>query len=227
MPPSIFISYSHEDSSLVGPIVALLRASEALVIQDADSIRPGKRWREEIGTAISGASVVVVFWCYHARASQEVENEITAAIAQRKDILPLLLDETPLPSDLAGFQYIDFRAAFGKGHGIAQDRDVLKPPRAWQAIWWIAIALSPFTPLAATAWIPTSYPAVLFQQCLIALLVPVLLVQVVGLVLYAVWLWRRWVRQRQVAHDRAPGGYQVLAQTIEAELVRRTGASAT
>src|SRR5436853_506362 len=108
MPPNIFVSYSHADNSLVGPVVALLRASQALVFQDADSIRPGKRWREEVDTAISAASVVVVFWCRHAKASQEVETEFRAAIAQGKDILPLLLDETPLPGDLADFHYIDF-----------------------------------------------------------------------------------------------------------------------
>src|SRR5436305_3267456 len=149
MPPSIFVSYSHEDSSLVGPVVALLRASEALVFRDADSIRPGKRWREEIGTAISAATTVVVFWCRHARASAEVGNEIRAAITQKKDILPLLMDETPLPQDLAEFQYIDFRKAFGDGHGFGQGRPAPKPvptparvptpqpAKRWNARWWI------------------------------------------------------------------------------------------
>ena len=177
MPPSIFISYSHQDSSLVGPVVALLRASEALVFRDADSIHPGKRWREEIGTAISSASVVVVFWCHHARASAEVGNEIRAAVTQKKDILPLLIDETPLPQGLAEFQYIDFRKAFGDGHGFGQDRSVPKPAKGWKVLWWVvavfAIILTTSSGLSRGELFGTSYdliPVLVFGIVLVMVL---------------------------------------------------------
>ena len=116
MRPEIFVSYSHRDSDLVVPIVALLRASEALVFRDADQLIPGKKWRQQLDSAISDSTTVLVFWCDHSRSSEEVKKEYTAAIQQRKDLLPLLLDSTPLPDELAEYQYIDFRAAFPKGH---------------------------------------------------------------------------------------------------------------
>jgi hypothetical protein len=47
--------------------------------------------------------LVVVFWCHHAEDSEEVSKEWKAALDQRKDILPLLLDETPLPRGCATF----------------------------------------------------------------------------------------------------------------------------
>ena len=40
-----------------------------------------------------------------------------AAIEQEKDLLPLLLDATPLPSELGAFQWIDFRGTVGANHG--------------------------------------------------------------------------------------------------------------
>lgn len=116
MTASIFISYSHKDTALVEPVVALLRASRSFVYLDKDSIRAGKKWREELDAAIAGVDMVVVFWCEHSDISIEVGKEIAAAVERRKDILPLLLDGTALPARLAEYQYIDFRAAFEKAH---------------------------------------------------------------------------------------------------------------
>jgi hypothetical protein len=113
---NVFVSYDHSDASLVAPVVKLLRVNKSLVFQDVDSIRPGKRWRSEIAQGLSDANLVVVFWCRHASRSAEVSREWNAAIEQQKDLLPLLLDATPLPSGLSDFQWIDFRAAVGATH---------------------------------------------------------------------------------------------------------------
>src|SRR5687767_4192277 len=106
---NVFVSYSHADGPLVAPVVSLLRANQSLVFQDTDRIPPGKRWREEIAKALAESNLVVVFWCHHAFRSNEVAREWRAAIEQGKDLLPLLLDATPLPSELGSYQWIDFR----------------------------------------------------------------------------------------------------------------------
>ena len=113
---NVFVSYSHADAPLVAPVVKLLRVNKSLVFQDIDSIQPGKRWRSELASALAEAHLVVVFWCDHARRSNEVSKEWKAAIEQKKDLLPLLLDATPLPSELAEFQWIDFRGTVGANH---------------------------------------------------------------------------------------------------------------
>jgi hypothetical protein len=114
---NIFVSYSPADNELVSAIVSLLCASNsALVYCDADSIRASDRWREELGSAISEANLVLVFWCHHSHTSYEVRKEFALALEQGKDVLPLLLDGTPLPSKLADRRYIDFRARAGVIH---------------------------------------------------------------------------------------------------------------
>ena len=100
---NVFVSYSHADASLVAPVVKLLRANKALVFQDTDSIQPGKKWRNEIAEALIKSDLVVLFWCNHSSRSTEVSREWKAAIQQQKDLLPLLLDPTPLPSELSEF----------------------------------------------------------------------------------------------------------------------------
>ena len=114
---NIFVSYSPADSELVSAIIAILSSSNsALAYCDADSIRTGGRWREEVGNTISEADVVLMFWCYHSHTSYEVRKEFALALEHGKDVLPLLLDATPLPSKLADRRCIDFRAHVGVIH---------------------------------------------------------------------------------------------------------------
>lgn len=114
----IFVSYSHKDASLIEPIIGLLRASKIDVFQDVLSIAPGRKWRDEIEDAIHAAQLIVVFWCRHSAASKEVCAEYELAISAEKDVLPVVLDGTPLPAVLSEYQYIDFLKMSGKRHGI-------------------------------------------------------------------------------------------------------------
>lgn len=126
---NVFVSYSHADASLVAPVVKLLRVNKSLVFQDNDSIAPGTRWRSEIARGLDQSHLVVVFWCKHASHSDEVAREWQAALAQNKDLLPLLLDATPLPGPLSEFQWIDFRDTVGAHHAaVATPPDISPAP---------------------------------------------------------------------------------------------------
>lgn len=127
---NVFVSYSHADALLVAPVVRLLRLNKSLVFQDIDDIQPGKRWRSEIAKGLAKSHLVIVFWCGHARCSDEVSKEWKSAIEQEKDLLPLLLDATPLPPELGEFQWIDFRATVGASHTaiVSPANDSIEPP---------------------------------------------------------------------------------------------------
>lgn len=107
-PIEVFVSYSRQDAALVTPIVALIRTTRRLVFQDLDSLRAGDRWRPQIDGAVRAARLVVVFWCDHARSSPFVAEEYRKAISWDKDVVPVLLDGTPLPDDLGQFHALDF-----------------------------------------------------------------------------------------------------------------------
>jgi TIR domain len=116
MPVPIFVSYSHQDAGLVKPVVGLLRATKDLVFQDVDAIKPGSRWRPQIEEALGVAQLIVLFWCYHSSRSAEVRKEYELAVSTGKDVLPVLLDATPLPKELNEYQWVDFRQFVGLGH---------------------------------------------------------------------------------------------------------------
>src|SRR5262245_31410695 len=116
MSVAIFISYSHQDTALVKPVVGLLRATKDLVFQDVEGIRPGRQWRRQIEDALHAAHLVVLFWCYHSSRSTEVRKEYEFALSMGKNVLPVLFDKTPLPEALNEFQWVDFQWLVGLRH---------------------------------------------------------------------------------------------------------------
>lgn len=104
----IFVSYSRIDKDIVVPIAKVLRLS-AEVFRDEDSLTPGTRWKEEIDRRIDESDIVIVFWSRAASDSKNVEKEYYRAIDKSKDVVPLLLDDTPLSSPLMEYQWLDFR----------------------------------------------------------------------------------------------------------------------
>ena len=113
---NVFVSYSHADAALVGPIVSLLRATNTTVFRDADSIKLGKKWRQELEAAMEKADLVVVFWCRHSTDSDEVAEEYRHAMRLEKDLLPIRLDGSPLPPILSQYQTLDFSSMAGRHH---------------------------------------------------------------------------------------------------------------
>lgn len=110
---SVFVSYNRADAKLVKPIVDLIRATRASnedwVFYDQDSIQAGQKWRAQTERALSDADLVCLFWCAHASMSTEVEHEYTQGLTEQKNFLPVILDATPVPSELAEYQFIDMQ----------------------------------------------------------------------------------------------------------------------
>lgn len=79
------------------------------MFRDEDSIPKGKKWKIVIAESLASCTTVLVFWSVAASDSKTVEEEYGFAIEQGKDIVPVLLDDTALPSSLSQYQWVDFR----------------------------------------------------------------------------------------------------------------------
>ncbi|MEP7245383.1 MAG: toll/interleukin-1 receptor domain-containing protein [Gammaproteobacteria bacterium] len=66
---------------------------------------------------IDAAPQLFVFWCSHAMSSVQVEREYLYALRQKKRVVPVLLDDAPLPPQLAGVHGIDLRRVMRHGEG--------------------------------------------------------------------------------------------------------------
>jgi hypothetical protein len=117
----VFVSYSRMDVRIVVPLVQLLRVIDERVFRDLDSIPPGSLWRANLSSAIDGCQLLLVFWCRHASSSGEVETEYRQAIAQKKSVVPIILDNTNLTAELSEYQAIDLRQMLGDHQEVHAD----------------------------------------------------------------------------------------------------------
>ena len=99
----VFISYSRVNGEVVTIAAKLLRAGGATVFQDVVDIDYGADWQEVLARAIRQCERVLVFWSLAASTSEWVEREWRMALQAGKRIVPMLLDKTPLPTELSRF----------------------------------------------------------------------------------------------------------------------------
>lgn len=73
-------------------------------------LQPGETWRAEVARRLLSARLVLVLWSARAAASAEVGAEWRIALAcARCQVVPVLLDDAPLPGELGRLQGVDWR----------------------------------------------------------------------------------------------------------------------
>jgi TolB-like protein/DNA-binding winged helix-turn-helix (wHTH) protein/Tfp pilus assembly protein PilF len=97
--PYVFISYSHKDGDVVYKEIDWLENQGVKVWSDKGII-PGSNWLAAIGDSILGASTVLFFVSARSLASEHCNREISLALDESINIIPIYLDETQLTSDL-------------------------------------------------------------------------------------------------------------------------------
>lgn len=101
------VLYSRADSVAAQRAHALAAVYDRAVIDR--QVQPGAHWRQAMAGAICGASRVLLVWSRHAADSAEVRREIDTALVCRVNVVPVLLDSTPLPGLVADVQAVDWR----------------------------------------------------------------------------------------------------------------------
>lgn len=76
---------------------------------DAQSIRGGSDWHQEISNALDAADAFIVLMTPGVHESKWFKPELQLALEQKIPILPLLVQDTELPTELKTISYIDFR----------------------------------------------------------------------------------------------------------------------
>ena len=101
------VLYAHDDRASamrIRDVVAL--HNETTLDRD---IPAGVPWRQAMALAIVRARTVLVAWSRSAAASPEIGAEWRLAIATGARVVPVLLDDAPMPAELAARQWIDWR----------------------------------------------------------------------------------------------------------------------
>jgi hypothetical protein len=108
MNPGVFLSYSRDDFKTARLVQTLLEKQGFTVWLDQESIYAGENWPKAIGEGIASQTVLMLLWSKYAADSHFVEFEWNTALALKKKIIPVLLDNTPLPVSLQAIRAIGY-----------------------------------------------------------------------------------------------------------------------
>ncbi len=127
--PYLFASYSHRNMRDVFAIIKRISDGRWRVWYD-EGIEPGNEWPEEVGKALTGCRLFLVFMSPEAIESRHVRNEITMATGENKAIMVVFLRPTELSEgmklQLGTVQFLN-RYEMSEGELLARLERVLPP----------------------------------------------------------------------------------------------------
>lgn len=118
MPNTIFISYAKADGNFALKLSNELRENKVDTWIADINIPPGARWDREVQQALTNCSHAIVILTPLSVDSDNVLDEISLAIDQKKIIIPILYKNCEIPLRLQRIQRIDFSENFNKGLAI-------------------------------------------------------------------------------------------------------------
>jgi hypothetical protein len=110
----VFVMYSHHDKAAAAHIAEILRNAGFDPWIDVEQLLPGQVWRKEIDRAIGDSGAVIVLVSSHLQTGRFVREDLAAVLRQARSrgtstIVPILLDDTTPPEELADIQWVDLR----------------------------------------------------------------------------------------------------------------------
>ena len=124
-----FVSHSTRDDRYVGEMDSFLHAvGYDDVFNDVRSIPPGAEFWPEIEKGIADADTFVVAITVESNASEWVRREVEFALRLSKDIIPVWIEDCPVPPIFADRDVIDFRPRTRRERPIDLSRIVKYAP---------------------------------------------------------------------------------------------------
>lgn len=119
----VFISYSPEDRESARKLDLALNEAGADTWLDFNDLLPGQRWQEEIVRAIRASSVFLLLLSSNsAEKTGYIQKEIRFALEEmdrrptgQTYIIPVRLDDSAVPNDLASLQWVDMFLDWNSG----------------------------------------------------------------------------------------------------------------
>jgi serine/threonine protein kinase len=148
----VFIAYSRENEGLVRPLVSLLRASGQNIFVHSQHLEYGKDRRAQVVEAVKRSKRLLLFWSGSSKASSLVTEVWQLALATPGcRIVPVLLDQTPLPAELERFHGTDELTSLFQ---ILRKRRIAT--RLLSVVLAVILAATPLATLATLAMRPAS-----------------------------------------------------------------------
>ena len=171
MPPKLFISYSRAQTPFVDRLADQLEHNGYSLWLDYQSLVPARPWLQQIEAWIDAADVVLLVVSKESINSKNVAPEWKRAVERNKRIILVIFEAVPLPKELQGCEWVDFRADYSGAFQLltkSMEVPTPSPSPAPQAgfkappVFWISLFLSVVVLLGSLpAWWTLVVPYVL------------------------------------------------------------------
>jgi hypothetical protein len=108
----LFISYSRAQTPFVDRLADQLEDNGYSLWLDYQSLVPARPWFQQIESWVDGADVVLLVVSRESLTSKNVEPEWKRAVERDKRIILVIFDAVPLPPELQGCEWVDFRSDY-------------------------------------------------------------------------------------------------------------------
>ena len=98
--PYVFFSYAHANSDRVLPVIEILDQKDYRLWYDA-GIQAGSNWPEIVASHLLNSRMVLFFISERFLKSQNCSREVNYAVAEKKDMYCIFLEDVKLPEDMA------------------------------------------------------------------------------------------------------------------------------
>lgn len=115
--PLAFFSYARADSQFALQLAKDLKAAGAPVWLDQLDIHAGQRWDKAVEEALANCPRLLVILSPSSVDSNNVMDEVSFALEERKVVIPVLHQECKIPFRLRRVQYVDLRGDYAAGVG--------------------------------------------------------------------------------------------------------------
>lgn len=119
-----FFSYSRTDSDFTVRLARDLRAAGQKIWLDQLDIAAGERWDDSIQRALTSSKRLLVILSPASVGSQNVMDEVSFALEEGRQVIPVLYQQCEVPFRLRRLQHIDFTR--GYDDGLARARGALE-----------------------------------------------------------------------------------------------------
>lgn len=111
----IFCSYSRKDAEFMLRLATDLRAAGQPLWLDQLDIAAGDRWDQSVEKALKGANRMLIVLSPASIASNNVMDEVSFALEQGKQVIPVLHQSCEIPFRLRRVQHLDFTRDYDTG----------------------------------------------------------------------------------------------------------------
>ncbi|MBI5376298.1 MAG: TIR domain-containing protein [Candidatus Schekmanbacteria bacterium] len=141
MRTKIFISYSHSDKLFVDWLTRKLNESNINTWYDSNEIKLGDSIKQRIKEGLEASSSIIVVFSKNSSKSEWVRHEFNSALLHNSitkgiRIIILKIDDVVIPTDIAGYLYIDLSKDREKGLEYLIKEIKLAPVATYSKLDW-------------------------------------------------------------------------------------------